>query len=124
MKFEKQMRATAYQTAVEDMKKAGLSPALAYSQGGASHARGASAGQLENPFIAAMTAKQMKAQTQIAQQQAKEAKSTYDARKKFKTHIVEALAPHGSALLNTSKEIRGWKHGSKKSTYNKNYFNN
>lgn len=34
MKFQKAMRDTQYQAAVEDLKKAGLNPMLAYSQGG------------------------------------------------------------------------------------------
>jgi len=35
MAFQERMRQTQYQTAIEDMKKAGLNPMLAYSQGGA-----------------------------------------------------------------------------------------
>jgi len=35
MDFQERMRQTQYQTAIEDMKKAGLNPMLAYSQGGA-----------------------------------------------------------------------------------------
>lgn len=41
MDFQKEMRSTAYQTAVEDMGKAGLNPMLAYSQGPA-HSPGGS----------------------------------------------------------------------------------
>lgn len=42
MDFQERMRSTQYQTAVEDMKKAGLNPALAYSQGGAGTPTGSS----------------------------------------------------------------------------------
>ena len=41
MDFQERMRRTQYQTAVEDMKKAGLSPMLAYFQGGAGTPSGA-----------------------------------------------------------------------------------
>jgi len=41
MAFQERMRDTQYQTAVEDMKKAGLNPMLAYSQGGAGTPTGA-----------------------------------------------------------------------------------
>jgi len=43
MSFQKEQTGTSYQRAVEDMKKAGLNPALAYQQGGANSASGASA---------------------------------------------------------------------------------
>ena len=41
MDFQERMRETQYQTAVQDMSKAGLNPMLAYSQGGAGTPTGA-----------------------------------------------------------------------------------
>ena len=41
MDFQERMRSTQYQTAVEDMKKSGLNPMLAYTQGGAGTPTGA-----------------------------------------------------------------------------------
>jgi len=41
MDFQERMRSTQYQTAVDDLKKAGLNPMLAYSQGGAGTPSGA-----------------------------------------------------------------------------------
>lgn len=41
MDFQERMRATQYQTAVDDMTKAGLNPMLAYSQGGSGTPAGA-----------------------------------------------------------------------------------
>lgn len=49
MEFQKEMRASQYQTAVADMKAAGLSPMLAYSQGGAGNISGSSASAVSPP---------------------------------------------------------------------------
>lgn len=53
MWFQSRMRDTQYQTAVEDMRKAGLNPMLAYQQGGAGNLQGAKA-QIENSMTPAV----------------------------------------------------------------------
>jgi len=59
MDFQERMRQTQYQTAIEDMKKAGLNPMLAYSQGGAGVPTGAmgsvSTAKMENALGAGVT---------------------------------------------------------------------
>lgn len=57
MAFQERMRETSYQTAVEDMKKAGLNPMLAYTQGGASNQPGAAA-QMQNAIGAGVSSAQ------------------------------------------------------------------
>jgi len=56
MAFQERMRDTQYQTAVKDMKSAGLNPMLAYSQGGAGTPTGAmgsvSTAQMKNSAAA------------------------------------------------------------------------
>jgi len=59
MDFQERMRQTQYQTAIEDMKKAGLNPMLAYSQGGAGVPTGAmgsiSTAKMENSLGAGVS---------------------------------------------------------------------
>jgi len=59
MDFQERMRANQYQTAVQDMRAAGLNPMLAYSQGGAGTPTGAmgsvSTATMKNALAAGLT---------------------------------------------------------------------
>lgn len=50
MRFQERMRSTAYQTAVDDMKKAGLNPAMMYGSAGPAAVPAGTAAEIKNPF--------------------------------------------------------------------------
>lgn len=65
MAFQESMRSTSYQTAMDDMRKAGLNPIFAYQQGGAPMAMGAQA-TMQNSAAAGVDAYNSSTNTAIS----------------------------------------------------------
>lgn len=110
MDFQERMSSTAYQRATADMRKAGLNPLLAYSQGGATSPSGASA-HMHNVTQAGVSSaleatktnlelQMLKAQTEIAQNTARVGSVQAD--------IAETVVGSVGAAASAAKDVMPW----------------
>lgn len=113
--FQERMRNTSWQAAVEDMRQAGINPALAYSQGGAASPGGATAAPAENTSASALQAAQARKSlnlldAQIAKtvQEGRSAEAAAEidqTRKNFLTTTFEANGYRSAPRINELLEL-------------------
>lgn len=104
MDFQREMSNSAYQRSMDDMKKAGLNPILAYQQGGASVPAGATATMMDQ-ITPALNSAQSMSRTKAELENLKESNANIRSQTILNSTLEKAAGADAMLKANSAKNV-------------------